>query len=62
MRSVFRRVPAIREVVLYESRAKGTHRPGSDIDFALVGLDDSLQAEAVAEELGTNCRRPTGLT
>jgi uncharacterized protein len=51
MRSVFRRVPAIGEVVLYGSRAKGTHRPGSDIDLALVGLDDPLQAEAVAEEL-----------
>ena len=51
MRSVFRRVPAIGEVVLYGSRAKGTHRPGSDIDLALVGLDDPVQAEAVAEEL-----------
>ena len=27
MRQVFRRVPAIREVVLYGSRAKGTYRP-----------------------------------
>lgn len=51
MRSVFRRVPAISEVVLYGSRAKGTQRRGSDIDLALVGLDDPVQAEAVAEEL-----------
>lgn len=51
MRSVFRRVLAISGVVLYGSRAKGTHRPGSDIDLALVGLDDPVQAEAVAEEL-----------
>ncbi|MCC7264797.1 MAG: nucleotidyltransferase domain-containing protein [Candidatus Latescibacteria bacterium] len=51
MREVFRRVPAIREVVLYGSRAKGTHRPESDIDLALVGVEDELEAEAVAEEL-----------
>jgi hypothetical protein len=29
----------------------GGHRPGSDINLALVGLDDPLQAEAVADEL-----------
>ena len=52
MRSGVRRVPAIGEVLLYGSRAKGTHGPGSDIDLALVGLDDPVQAEAVAEELG----------
>lgn len=51
MRGVFRRVPAIREVVLYGSRAKGTYRPESDIDLALVGVEDDVQAEAVADEL-----------
>ena len=61
MRSVFRRVPAIREVVLYGSRARGTHRAGSDIDLALVGLDDPVQAETVPRNW-TNCRRPTGST
>jgi predicted nucleotidyltransferase len=51
MQAVFRRVPAITEVVLYGSRAKGNFRPESDVDLALIGVDDDLQAEAVAEEL-----------
>ncbi len=34
---VFAAYPDIRRVVLYGSRAKGTHRPGSDIDLTLVG-------------------------
>ena len=51
MRGVFRRFPAISEVVLYGSRAKGTYRPESDIDLALLGVDDEIQAEAVADEL-----------
>jgi len=51
IRGVFRRFPAISEVILYGSRAKGTYRPESDIDLALVGVDDDVQAEAVADEL-----------
>ena len=51
MREVFRRVSALRQVVLYGSRAKGTYRPESDIDLALVGIEDEVQAEAVAEQL-----------
>ena len=35
IRGVFHRFPAISEVVLYGSRAKGTHRPESDIDLTL---------------------------
>ncbi len=37
IRSVFTHFPAIERVILYGSRAKGTHRPGSDIDLALLG-------------------------
>ncbi len=51
IRGVFLRFPAIREVALYGSRAKGTHRSESDIDLALMGIDDDIQAEAVADEL-----------
>ena len=51
MRSVFRRHPDIAEVILFGSRAKGTHRPQSDVDLALVGVADDLIAEAVAEIL-----------
>jgi predicted nucleotidyltransferase len=51
IQNVFRRFPIISEVVLYGSRAKGTYRPESDVDLVLIGVDDELQAEAVAEEL-----------
>jgi predicted nucleotidyltransferase len=51
MRAVFRRFPAISEVALYGSRPKGTYRPESDIDLALIGVDDDIQAEAVAADL-----------
>lgn len=51
MAAVFRRFPLIHEVVLYGSRSKGTYRPESDIDLALMGVDDPLQAQAVADEL-----------
>jgi len=51
IRGVFHRFPVIREIALYGSRAKGTYRPESDIDFALAGVDDDVQAEAVADEL-----------
>jgi uncharacterized protein len=29
--------PEIEEVIIFGSRAKGTHKPGSDIDFAIKG-------------------------
>lgn len=34
---VFARYPAVEQAVLYGSRAKGTHKPGSDIDLTLLG-------------------------
>lgn len=34
---VLARFPAVESAVLFGSRAKGTHRPGSDIDLALCG-------------------------
>jgi predicted nucleotidyltransferase len=37
--------------ILFGSRAKGTAGPSSDIDIALQGIDDELQAAAIAEEL-----------
>ncbi len=39
LRSVFRRHPKVRKVILFGSRAKGNFRTGSDIDLALVGED-----------------------
>ncbi len=37
LESVFKKFNAIDKVVLYGSRALGTHKPGSDIDLALFG-------------------------
>jgi len=37
LESVFKQFDAIDKVVLYGSRALGTHKPGSDIDLALLG-------------------------
>jgi len=35
--AVFADFPEVERVVLYGSRAKGTYRPGSDVDLALFG-------------------------
>ena len=51
LRSVFRRHAGIHAVKLFGSRAKGTHTPRSDIDLALWGDVDALQAEQIAAEL-----------
>ena len=51
MHAVFRQVPNITAVILFGSRAKGSHAPQSDIDLALVGITDDLQAQTIAEAL-----------
>jgi len=48
---VFIAHPEISEVRLFGSRAKGTHKPHSDVDLALWGQINSLQAEGIAAEL-----------
>ncbi len=37
LRQILSDCPAVEKAVLYGSRAKGTHRPGSDIDLTLFG-------------------------
>ncbi len=37
IRSVFETFPKIQEVIIYGSRAIGSHREGSDIDFTFFG-------------------------
>jgi predicted nucleotidyltransferase len=37
IRQILAGVPAVEKAVIYGSRAKGTHRPGSDIDLTLFG-------------------------
>lgn len=51
MRKVFQRHLEIKAVKLFGSRAKGTHAGCSDIDLALWGDVDALQAESIAAEL-----------
>ncbi len=55
MQSIFRSFPKLREVVLYGSRAKGNHRPGSDIDLTLKGdridYPDLVKIENALDEL-----------
>ena len=51
MADVFRAHPEVSEVRLFGSRAKGTHAPSSDVDLALLGNLNALQAEAIAAEL-----------
>ena len=51
IRSVLARHPAITGAILFGSRAKGTAHPASDVDLALEGIADPLQAEAIANEL-----------
>jgi predicted nucleotidyltransferase len=40
---VFEENPCVDEVILYGSRAKGTNKPGSDVDLALKGESLNLQ-------------------
>ncbi len=40
IRDVFSRHPQVRKALLYGSRAKGRHKPGSDIDLTLIGDED----------------------
>ena len=49
--TVFQRHPEIREVRLFGSRSKGSHTRRSDVDLAVWGDVDRLQAEAIAAEL-----------
>lgn len=51
LHSVFRSHPSVREVRLFGSRAKGTHRNYSDVDLAIWGNVTPLQAQAIAAEL-----------
>ncbi len=37
IQGVLTRYPEVEKALLYGSRAKGTHRPGSDIDLTLCG-------------------------
>jgi predicted nucleotidyltransferase len=47
-----RAFPSVQKIILYGSRAKGTHGPYSDIDIAVVGVKDRrewLQIHSLAD-------------
>lgn len=55
LRNIFRQFPEIPTVILYGSRAKGTHRNNSDIDLCLknttITLSRLLQLEGQIDDL-----------
>jgi len=42
MQAIFAKYESVEEVVLYGSRAKGNHKPASDIDLTIKGKDLNL--------------------
>jgi uncharacterized protein len=53
MSEVFKRFPSIEKVILFGSRAMGNHKPGSDVDLALMGKvneDTLFQVHEALEE------------
>jgi predicted nucleotidyltransferase len=57
IRSVFSRYPAVTQVRIYGSRAKGDYRPGSDIDLSVmdenVSSADLMDIEIAFDDLPT---------
>ena len=54
IRSVIRQHTGVTRIILYGSRAKGTHQNGSDIDITLDGdlsFDDLLTIESQLDDL-----------
>jgi predicted nucleotidyltransferase len=49
---MFRTVPTLEKVVMFGSRAMGSHRPGSDVDLMLYGatLNDIIYLYGVLDE------------
>lgn len=54
--TVFRKDSRVQRVILFGSRAMGTHRDESDIDLAIVGKDltlkDALTIQNILDDLG----------
>lgn len=46
LRDVFTRFLDIKEVILFGSRARGTHRPSSDVDLAIKGKNLTIDTLA----------------
>jgi predicted nucleotidyltransferase len=48
--AIFRKYPAVRQVYLFGSRAKGDHQPGSDVDLAI--MNDGVDGDVVRKIKG----------
>ena len=51
IRFVLAKHPAVEQALVYGSRAKGTHRPGSDVDLVLVGPVSHQELNQIETEL-----------
>lgn len=51
IQGVFASHPAVREVLVYGSRAKGNFREGSDIDLTIQGTVDTDELDQIETEL-----------
>jgi predicted nucleotidyltransferase len=51
IRLVLVKHPAVEQALVYGSRAKGTHRPGSDLDLVLVGPVSHQSLNQIETEL-----------
>ena len=49
--SLFARQKEIEQVILYGSRAKGTHKPFSDVDITLLGIGLSRSQNGNVKEI-----------
>lgn len=51
IKSTIRKHPSVTQIILYGSRAKGTYKPGSDIDLTLKGNVDLDTVSKIHYEL-----------
>ena len=60
--SVLSRFPQVERAILFGSRAKGTHRRGSDIDLALVGVGLDWQTVGAIDTVLDDLPTPYGFS
>ncbi len=51
IRRVVRQFPAVEQVLLFGSRAKGNYKPGSDVDLAIKGPNIDYETSARLAEM-----------
>lgn len=50
LKGILIKYPSVNKAILFGSRAKGTARENSDIDIAIIGIDNDLDIEKIAME------------